>query len=137
MKKITEKHAPDKCLKKHVLNNKNESVSISSALKIASVFAGAILGAGFAGGRELVTFFVRFGKSGVLASILAGIMFLITGTAIIHKANTSHSTSYKEYLKKILPEKISYLLGAISEIFLLICFVIMLSFHLMLSICHY
>lgn len=109
------------------LSENDNKLSFLSALKIGSVFAGAILGAGFAGGRELVTFFVRFGKSGVFASIFAGLMFMFLGTLIIHKAKKESSISYTAYLKSILPEKTSYLLGAISEMFLLICFIIMLS----------
>lgn len=109
------------------LSEKDNKLHFFSALKIGSVFAGAILGAGFAGGRELATFFVRFGKSGVFASIFAGLMFMFLGTLIIHKAKKESSISYTAYLKSILPEKTSYLLGAISEMFLLICFIIMLS----------
>lgn len=33
----------------------------NSALKIAGVYTGAILGAGFASGKELIVFFARFG----------------------------------------------------------------------------
>ncbi|MBE7039818.1 MAG: hypothetical protein E7398_03725 [Ruminococcaceae bacterium] len=106
---------------------KSNKISFLSALKIGSVFAGAILGAGFAGGRELVTFFVRFGKYGVLASLFAGLLFLIFGTAIIYKAKSTRCTSYIGYLENILPKKTAYIMNAISEMFLLICFIIMLS----------
>ncbi len=109
------------------LSEKDNKLSISSALKIGSVFAGAILGAGFAGGQEIVTFFVRFGKNGIFASIFAGLMFMFLGTLIIHKAKKDRSFSYSTYLKSILPEKTSYLFAAISEMFLFICFIIMLS----------
>lgn len=131
MKKITlkieKKYLLKKPFKATVLSKKNDSISIFSASKIAFVFVGTILGAGFAGGRELVTFFVRFEKGGVFSSILAGLMFLILGTAIIYKAKLSHCTSYSQYLKIILPKKASYFLSAISEMFLFICFIIMLS----------
>ena len=106
---------------------KSDKISFLSALKIGSVFAGAILGAGFAGGRELVTFFVRFGKYGVLSSLFAGLLFLIFGTAIIYKAKVTRCTSYIGYLENILPKKTAYIMNAISEMFLLICFIIMLS----------
>jgi len=126
-RKSTNKYFLKTTEKPRIPAKKNKRVSFLSVLKIGSVFAGAILGAGFAGGRELVTFFVRFRKNGVLVSLFAGILFIFFGTAIIYKSKTAHCASYMSYLENILPKKTAYLLNAISEMFLLICFIIMLS----------
>lgn len=99
----------------------------SEIIRIASIFAGAVLGAGFAGGRELVTFFVRFGKDGVFASVIAGLLFLFLGAVILHRACTGSEGSYIGYLHCIFPKNAAYLINAISEVFLLVCFIIMLS----------
>lgn len=101
--------------------------SALSVLKIASVFTGAVLGAGFAGGKELVSFFVRFGKAGVYASLFAGVLFLILGSAIVYKSYISGSATFSSYLKALFPKKTAYIFSIISEVFLLVCFVIMLA----------
>lgn len=113
--------------KAYSISEKNYLTSIVSAIKIGSVFAGAVLGAGFAGGKELVIFFVRYGEKGVMASLLAGILFLIFGTAIIYKSKATSTENYSSYLRHILPKPIAISTGIITDLFLLVCFIIMLS----------
>ncbi|MBR2499947.1 MAG: hypothetical protein IKB60_02585 [Clostridia bacterium] len=96
-------------------------------IKISSIFSGAVLGAGFAGGRELVTFFVSFGKSGIIAVFAAGILFTVFGSIILYTAKKEDISSYSNYLNLIFTKNTAFLFGAISEIFLLVCFFIMLA----------
>lgn len=101
--------------------------NLSEIIKIASIFVGAILGAGFAGGRELVTFFVRFGRLGIIGVIIAGFLFMFLGATILYKSHSKADGDYKKYLQNILPENIAYLVNAFSELFLVCSFIIMLS----------
>ena len=100
---------------------------LAEVIKIGSIFAGAVLGAGFAGGRELVTFFVRFGKYGLYSSVFAGILFLLIGSIILYKAYSCSHNSFSEYLQSIFSKNIAFVLSAICEAFLLVSFFIMLS----------
>lgn len=43
-----------------------------AVLKIAGVFISTVIGAGFASGQEIVTFFIRYGRSGLLGLGVAG-----------------------------------------------------------------
>ena len=100
---------------------------ILQIIKISSIFSGAVLGAGFAGGRELVTFFVSFGKSGIIAVFAAGILFTVFGSIILYTAKKESISSYSDYLNLIFTKNTAFLFGAISETFLLVCFFIMLA----------
>ena len=96
-------------------------------LKISSIYMGAVLGAGFAGGRELFSFFVKFGQKGVLTSIVAGLLFSFFGALILYQAKAQKCNTYKEYLKVLFGKKIALIFSAVSNIFLFVCFVIMFS----------
>ena len=49
------------------------------ALKMAGIYTAVILGAGFASGKEILTFFINYGYKGFYGIILSGIIFSITG----------------------------------------------------------
>ena len=48
-------------------------------LKLAFTYVGALVGAGFATGQELVRFFVNFETDGLKGVVLAGIGFALLG----------------------------------------------------------
>ena len=96
-------------------------------IKIASVYAGAVLGAGFASGQELTAFFVKFGVRGLVASAISGCLFMIFGAMVLLEAKKTKQTHYLGYLKTILGEKTGKILYIISELFMAVSFCIMLS----------
>ncbi|MBE3590962.1 MAG: hypothetical protein IMW98_09135 [Firmicutes bacterium] len=53
------------------------------AAAVASVFAGGVVGAGFASGRELWQFFAAYGTAGVLAAALSGAGFAAAGALVV------------------------------------------------------
>ncbi len=96
-------------------------------IKIASVYAGAVLGAGFASGQELTVFFVKFGIRGLAACAISGCLFMIFGAMVLLGAKKTKQTHYLGYLKTILGEKTGNVLYIISELFMAVSFCIMLS----------
>lgn len=96
-------------------------------VKIASVYAGAVLGAGFASGQELTTFFVKFGIRGLIACAISGCLFMIFGAMVLTGAKRTGQTNYLGYLKVILGKKTGSLLYIVSELFMAVSFCIMLS----------
>lgn len=50
-------------------------------LGVAFVYTGAILGAGFASGREIWQFFGVFGSKGIIGVVLVGTLFVVLGVA--------------------------------------------------------
>jgi len=92
------------------------------------VIIGAIIGAGFASGREIYTFFFMYGKNGVIGIIVSSIIIgyiIYKSLKIIKKYEINN---YNELLKKIIIKKyknIEKVINIIINIFLLITFFIM------------
>ncbi len=95
--------------------------------KIAAVYAGAVLGAGFSSGQELMVFFVRYGKNGLWGAALAGILFAIFGAIVLVRVKKEGIAGYKEYLMMILGEKVGKFLYIVAQTFVAVCFCVMLS----------
>lgn len=62
--------------------NREEAVGWVDLLAVVGLYVGGIIGAGFASGQELVFFFLRYGKGG-LVGILLAVVLLTLGTALI------------------------------------------------------
>ena len=57
----------------------SKSVNLN-IINVALMFVGAIMGAGFASGREIWQFFGVFGAKGKIGVLLVGVLFIILGT---------------------------------------------------------
>lgn len=97
-------------------------------LKVVFVIIGTLIGAGFASGQEVNTFFFSFGIKGllgiILSSIIIGIIIYKT-FKIIYKNNINN---YKEFLNCLLKnEKINNITNSIINIFILVSFYVMIA----------
>ncbi|GFN22181.1 YkvI family membrane protein [Thermanaeromonas sp. C210] len=54
-----------------------------SELKIAATYIGTVVGAGFASGQEVLQFFAYFGIRGLLGLVVATILFIVLGYAVL------------------------------------------------------
>lgn len=75
-------------------------------LKVAFTYVGAVVGAGFASGQELVKFFVIFQNYGQWGTIITGGIFAFLGAVVIMLVNKLESKDYGQLLKNIFPYKI-------------------------------
>lgn len=98
-----------------------------SLLKIAAVYLGAVLGAGFASGQELMLFFVRFSERGLPGCLLAGGLFALFGALILRRAYALPEKSLRCYLRSIFSEKTADVFQLALEFYLCISFCVMLS----------
>lgn len=96
-------------------------------LKIGAIYLGTVLGAGFASGQELMLFFVRFSRRGILGCIIAGLLFCFLGALILSKAYNLPQKTYRCYLQAIFKKPVASFLAFVAEIFLCVSFCIMLS----------
>lgn len=102
---------------------------MKNVIKIVMVIIGTLIGAGFASGREIYLFFLKFGKLGlvgiIVSSILTGIIIYKT-LKIIKEKNIKN---YNDLLENInfKHKKINFFIKNIVTIFLLISFYIMVA----------
>lgn len=59
--------------------SENKKVNLN-VINVALMFVGAIMGAGFASGREIWQFFGVFGSKGQIGVLLVGVLFILLGT---------------------------------------------------------
>lgn len=96
-------------------------------LKIAAIFAGAVLGAGFASGQEIWAFFTRFGEVSLVGVIISGLLIMFFGGEICSGAFKRGSTDYISYLKSLFITPLAKIVYIITQLFLVMSFAIMIS----------
>ncbi|MDS1029845.1 hypothetical protein RDV78_04915 [Bacillota bacterium LX-D] len=69
---------------------------------IASCYIGAVIGAGFASGQEILQFFIQFGRPGLWGIIFAAILFSILGSFILAYNFKCKINSYDQFLNHSL-----------------------------------
>ncbi|MDD4767928.1 MAG: hypothetical protein PHF87_10200 [Desulfotomaculaceae bacterium] len=74
-------------------------------VKVISAYIGAVIGAGFASGQEIMQFFILHGKSGLMGAALATILFAYLGGLVMFLSITMHSSSYKKVFGFLLGNK--------------------------------
>lgn len=72
-------------------------------IKLVATYIGAIIGAGFASGQEILQFFVLFGYQGLMGVLLSTALFAYLGGTVMYLSVRLRAGSYQELL--------SYLLG--------------------------
>lgn len=106
---------------------------ILGSLKVSFVIIGTIIGAGFASGQEIYTFFNIYGLKGLVGIFVS---CLLMGTVIYKTLKISmelKSKEYEDFVKLIIPQKwqsnriLIFTINNIINIFLLISFFIMIS----------
>ncbi len=96
-------------------------------LKLAVTYVGAIVGAGFASGQELLQFFVVFGLKGRIGMIISGLLFSIIGYLIARIVIRHKISNYTLFLNKILGDKLGKLVDIWISISLFIGLGIMIA----------
>jgi uncharacterized membrane protein YkvI len=86
------------------------------AYAVAMAYAGAVIGAGFATGREVVDFFSVYGARGLAGIVLATFLFMWAGVVILDVTHRFPVYSYYDLLSVVLPWK--WLVTATDFVFL-------------------
>ncbi len=87
-----------------------------ASVKVAAVYVGTVVGAGFATGREIVEFFTKYGLFGLMGIIVAGFLFIHLGTKLLILSKRINATSYQEVMVFLFGRKV----GGFVNIFMLI-----------------
>lgn len=79
------------------------------AFKLMVTYIGAIVGAGFASGQELMQFFVIFGHRGQVGMLLSGVLFALFGILIVKIVDENNIINYQCFLNIILGKRLGRL----------------------------
>ncbi|RJX21513.1 MAG: hypothetical protein C4575_03655 [Desulforudis sp.] len=90
------------------------SLRQTGALKVALLYVGAVIGAGFASGQEILQFFGVYGAMGVWGVALAALMFAYLGAVVQTTAVKLRATSYREVLNYLLGRRLAGVMDYVS-----------------------
>ncbi|MGF7059203.1 YkvI family membrane protein [Brassicibacter mesophilus] len=95
--------------------------------KLASIYIGTIIGAGFASGQEIIQFFGVFGYRGIYGVILTTFLFSIIGATVLSIVYKNKVTNYEEFLFPLFGKGLGRIIEIIITLFLFIGFCVMLA----------
>ncbi len=90
-------------------------------------YAAALVGAGFASGQEIISFFVRYGKASLFGIMLSSLLFGLFAAVILSKSIEFKTDCYSDYLRKLMPRPIERLSEAVTVLYGLSVFCVMSS----------
>ena len=96
-------------------------------VSLGYIYMGTLIGAGFATGREIMSFFTIYGLYGLLGIILACVLFFFLGYFILKQAIRHQSGCIRDILLPIAGEKLMLVFEVFTDFFCLAGFYIMMS----------
>ena len=102
-------------------------IFVHQILKIAVVYAGSVIGAGFASGREILQFFIDHGERGLWGAFIACVLFTYLGAVIMILSVSLKTQNYLTLLKKVLGLKLAKIIDILSLLMLPGGFAVMLA----------
>jgi len=102
-------------------------MKLNNGLKIAVVYGSVFLGAGFASGRELIQYFVGFGRIGMWGLIISGVLFALVGWAVLSICRRENITNYGGLMKFLLGNRFGPIMEGLVAGFLFCLFAAMLA----------
>lgn len=99
--------------------------NILSIWQVAFTYIGALVGAGFASGQELLKFFTVFGKKGVMGAVISGFLFGIFGFLVFRVVTREKIENYGQLLGFLFGKRIALFVEGLLSLFLLLCLAVM------------
>ena len=101
---------------------------MKNCAKAIFVIIGTIIGAGFASGQEIYSFFNVYGENGIIGIIISSAILGMVIFNVLKKANKLNINTYMELLKSTkISKKLINVINIVINIFLLISFYIMVA----------
>lgn len=93
---------------------------IALGIRIALTYVGAVIGAGFASGQEILQFFTMYGKYSIFSILLAAFLFMWAGVGVLRMGFETRSRSFRDAVKvvfgRLSPLVNAYMLFAITAV---------------------
>lgn len=100
---------------------------MKKTLAAAGVFVSMMVGAGFASGRELYTFFMRYGVPGYGGIIISCLILALCGWAVMDIANRLGLRGYGDFMRTVLGRPLGSVTVFIVNIFIGVMLSVMFS----------
>ncbi|NLO89770.1 MAG: hypothetical protein GX088_05505 [Clostridia bacterium] len=88
------------------------------SFKIGCAYMGAVVGAGFCSGQEIIQFFLVFGPQGLWGIVLSAFLFALFGAVVIYLASCMEVRSYGEFISILLGQKAGLIMDILITLFL-------------------
>lgn len=96
-------------------------------IKIASIYVGTVIGAGFASGREIIEFFGVYGVKGILGMAISGMLFSLIGSLLLIKIYNKKIKGFNELIGNLFGRKLGFVIDTIMTFSLYTGFSIMVA----------
>lgn len=100
---------------------------VKNILQIASVYIGAVIGAGFASGQEIIQFFTQYGIKGMYGLLLAGALQGLIGAVLLEVVYEKKWDSYDTCMRTLMGKGLGSALKWLVNVFLFVCFTAMVA----------
>ena len=104
-----------------------KNCDIADVFKIFLCCVGTVIGAGFASGQEIMSFFVNYNIYGAIGIIISGILFFAYIYVVLKKIYIYNIDNFSEYFENIAGKTISHIIQIISYGFMFASFCVMVS----------
>ena len=95
--------------------------------KVVTLYAGTVIGAGFASGQEIMQFIIVFGQGGLWGVLLATVLFVYLGAVIMALATGLGTTGYDALLDRLLGKRLGWAMDFLNLLMLPGGLVVMLA----------
>lgn len=102
-------------------------MKIKIHLQIAATYIGAVVGAGFASGQEIMQFFVPFGRQAYWGTVMVTLLFILLGMTVLRLAMRRQFNSYQEIVGYLLGPRLGRVVDGFLSLFLFLGLCIMLA----------
>lgn len=92
---------------------------------VSGAYIAALIGAGFASGQEIISFFVRHGKTSIFGIILSAVIFGVFAAAVLEECSKKGISSYSEYLGGFMGKRTKAAAELMTLVFALSVFCVM------------
>ena len=97
------------------------------SISYAGVYVGAVIGAGYASGQEVLQFFAGYGLVGIIGALITAILFVWYGSVFMELGNRLQTCSHRVVLNYLCGNKLGFIGDYVLLFFMFGCVSIMFS----------
>lgn len=105
----------------------DKMLSVGNIFYVICGYTAAIIGAGFASGQEIITFFIKYGKSSIIGVMVACILFGFFAYAVVSYCIEKNIYTYADFLNSMFKTKFKNFSVITALIFSIVTICVMTS----------